>query len=104
MHMIKHIVVFKYKQGTPDEQVGQVTEAFRDLKNVIPGVLSFEHGANNSPEGKDLGFNHVYTLTFGNAHERNGYISHPAHVRFVELLGRLEIVEDVLVFDFHPEA
>jgi hypothetical protein len=102
--MIKHIVVFKYKQGTPEEQIGRVTDAFRDLKNEIPGILSFEHGANNSLEGKDLGFNHVYTLTFGNAQERDEYLSHAAHVGFTELLGRVRIVEDVLVFDYRPEA
>ena len=100
---VRHVVVFKYKQGATDDQIRQVTDAFRDLKNKIPGIVSFEHGINNSPEGKNLGFTHVYQLTFEGAKARDAYLPHPEHKKFGELLGRLSILEDVFVVDYVPE-
>ena len=99
---VRHVVVFKFKASTTTEQVTEVTNALRSLKGKIPGILSFEHGVNNSPEKKDLGFNHVYLLTFKDAASRDGYLPHPEHVKFGELLGKLSVLEDVFVVDFEP--
>jgi len=60
---VRHIVVFKYKASATPEQIEEVTTAFRDLKDKIPGIVSFEHGVNNSPEKLNKGFTHVYLLT-----------------------------------------
>ena len=101
--MVRHIVVFKFKPGSSEAQIKQVTDAFRQLKDKIPGILSFEHGVNNSPEKKNLGFTHVYLLTFKDAAARDAYLPHPDHKKFGELLGRLGVFEDVFVVDFAPE-
>ena len=61
---VRHVVVFKYKKDATPDKIAQVTNAFRDLKAKIPGIVAFEDGVNNSPEGKNLGFTHVYQLTF----------------------------------------
>ena len=100
---VRHIVVFKFKPGSSAAQIKQVTDAFRQLKDKIPGILSFEHGVNNSPEKKNLGFTHVYLLTFKDAAARDAYLPHPDHKKFGELLGRLGVFEDVFVVDFAPE-
>ncbi|MFL6276041.1 MAG: Dabb family protein [Blastocatellia bacterium] len=100
---VRHIVVFKFKPGSSEAQIKQVTDAFRQLKDKIPGILSFEHGVNNSPEKKNLGFTHVYLLTFKDAAARDAYLPHPDHKKFGELLGRLGVFEDVFVVDFAPE-
>jgi hypothetical protein len=70
------------------------------LKNKIPGIVSFEHGENSSPEKKDLGFNHVYQITFKNAAARDTYLPHPDHNKFGTILGKLSIIEDVFVVDY----
>src|SRR3954447_4978128 len=101
--MVRHIVVFKFKPGSSEAQIKQVTDAFRQLKDKIPGILSFEQGVNNSPEKKNLGFTHVYLLTFKDAPARDAYLPHPDHKKFGELLGRLGVFEDVFVVDFAPE-
>jgi hypothetical protein len=101
---VRHIVIFKYKSGTTEEQIRQVTDAFRDLKETIPGIVSFERGVNNSPEGKNLGFTHVYLLTFEDAKARNAYLPHPEHKKFGELLGKLGVLESVFVVDFAPQS
>ncbi len=100
---MKHIVIFKYKPGATAAQIQQVTDAFRDLKNKIPGILAFEHGVNNSPEGKNLGFGHVYLLTFADAEARDTYLPHPEHKQFGQFMRGLDIVEDVFVVDYWPE-
>ncbi len=100
--LVRHIVVFKYKPGTPSDLIHQVTDAFRALPQQIPGIRSFEHGINNSPEGKNLGFTHVYTLTFDSVQARDAYLPHPQHQQFGALLQRLDILDDAFVVDYIP--
>ena len=102
--MVRHVVVFKYKQGASAEQIDQVTEAFRGLRSRIPGITAFEDGINNSPEGKNQGFTHVYLLTFDSVASRDAYLPHPEHARFGELLGKLGVLEDAFVVDYTTGA
>ena len=97
---VRHIVVFKYKAGTTPEQIAEVTRAFRALAKTIPGITGFEDGVNNSPEKRNLGFTHVYMVTFEDATARDAYLPHPEHKKFGQLLGKLGVVEDVFVVDF----
>ena len=99
---VRHIVVFKYKPGTTEDQIRQVTQAFRDLKARIPGIIAFEDGVNNSPENKNLGFTHVYVLTFEDVAARDTYLPHPEHKKFGQLLGKLGVVADAFVVDYIP--
>lgn len=96
----RHIVAFKYKTGTTEAQIKQVTDAFRELKNKIPGIVSFEHGVNNSTVGKNQGFTHVYVVTLRDVEARDAYIPHPEHKKFGEFLARLAIVEASFVVDY----
>jgi hypothetical protein len=97
---VRHIVVFKYKQGAPESQIAKVTQAFRALRTQIPGITAFEDGVNNSPEKKNLGFTHVYMLTFDSVASRDAYLPHPEHKKFGELLGKLGVLEDAFVVDY----
>ena len=97
---VKHVVVFKYKATATPRQIEEVTVAFKALKDKIPGILSFEYGVNNSPEGLNKGFTHVYLLTFDNAKSRDAYLPHPEHKKFGELLGKLGVLEEPFVVDF----
>jgi hypothetical protein len=99
---VRHIVVFKYKPGATEAQIKEVTDAFVALKTKIPGIVSLEHGVNNSPEKRNQGFTHVYQVTFTNAAARDAYLKHPAHIAFGDLLGKLGVLEDVFVVDYTP--
>jgi hypothetical protein len=98
--MVRHIVVFKYKEDASEAQIETITKAFASLQEKIPGIVSLEHGVNNSPEGKNLGFTHVYLLTFENEAARDTYLPHPEHQKFGELLRSSEIFEDAFVVDY----
>ncbi len=99
---VRHVVVFKYKAGTTDAQIRQVTTALAALKDRIPGIVSFEHGVNHSPENLNKGFTHVYLITFTDAKARDAYLPHPEHQAFGKLLGSLGVLEDVFVVDYTP--
>jgi len=99
---VRHVVVFKYEADAPEQKIKQVTDAFRELEDKIPGILSFEHGVNNSPEGLNRGFTHVYLLTFEDADARDAYLPHPEHKAFGKLLGSLGILDEVFVVDYVP--
>ena len=97
---VRHVVVFKYSPDATAEQINTVTEAFTALKDKIPGIVGFEHGINNSPEGKNLGFTHVYLMTFESNEARDAYLPHPEHNAFGELLMGSGIFEDAFVVDY----
>jgi hypothetical protein len=99
---LRHLVVFKFKPEATPAQIKQVTDALRALKDKIPGIVSFEHGVNNSPEKKNLGFTHAFLITFENAAARDNYLPHPEHKKFGELLASLKVMEDVFVVDYEP--
>ena len=97
---MKHIVVFKYKANATSGQIAEVTEAFKALKDKIPGIVAFEYGVNSSPENLNKGFTHVSLITFENAGARDAYLPHPEHQKFGELLGKLNVLEEAFVVDF----
>jgi hypothetical protein len=100
MKKVRHIVIFAYKAGAAADKIQQVTDALAALTKTIPGIKTFEHGVNNSPEGKNLGFTHVYQFTFRNAAARDEYLVHPEHLRFQKFLGDLGILDNVFVADY----
>ena len=96
--VLRHIVIFKFGASAPPAQVAEITRRFGLLKDSIPGILAYEHGVNNSPEGLNKGLDHVYQITFESAAARDAYLPHAAHQRFVGLLDGA--LEDVMVVDY----
>ncbi len=96
--VLRHVVLFKFKEDTTKEQLKEFENAFGALKNKIPEILSYEWGLNNSPEGLEKGFTHCFFLTFKSEEDRAVYLPHPDHQAFVSLIG--PSVEDVLVVDY----
>jgi hypothetical protein len=84
--MLRHVVMFKFKEASSAVEVQKVVDGFRELKSKIPQIASFEFGTNNSPEGLNDGFTHCFLVTFKSEKDRDAYLPHPAHKAFVELL------------------
>ncbi len=82
--MLRHVVLFKFKDGATPEQVKSLEEAFRGLRTKIKEVKGFEFGTNNSPENLNQGFTHCFVATFASEKDRETYLPHPAHKAFVE--------------------
>jgi len=96
--VVRHVVLFKFKDAATADQVKAVEDKFRALKSRIPQILDYEWGTNVSPEGHSQGFTHCFFLTFRDAAARDAYLPHPAHKEFAGSLG--PVLDKVLVVDY----
>ena len=96
--VLRHVVLFKFKDDTDSAAIKNAEEAFLALPNKIPEILAFEWGINNSPEGLNKGLTHCYLLTFATEEDRAVYLPHPDHIAFGKTLDG--ILEDVTVIDY----
>ncbi|HEX8237632.1 MAG TPA: Dabb family protein [Abditibacteriaceae bacterium] len=99
--MLRHVVLFGFKDETTPEQVKQIEDGFRVLPSQISLITDFEWGTNVSPENLAQGFTHCFFVTFNNAADRDAYLPHPAHQEFVATLG--PHLERVLVVDYEAK-
>lgn len=95
---LRHVVLFKFKEGTSAVDIKKVEAAFTALPSKIPAIKGYEWGTNNSPEGLDKGFTHCFFLTFDDEAGRAIYLPHPDHKAFGDVL--TPHLEDVLVLDY----
>ncbi len=96
--LLRHVVLFKFKEGTAPEKIKEIEDAFAALPSKIPQIISYEWGLNNSPEGLNKGLTHCFFLTFKSEEDRAKYLPHPDHKAFGALLsGHLD---DVTVVDY----
>ena len=96
--LLRHVVLFKFKEGTAPEKIKEIEDAFAALPTKIPQIISYEWGLNNSPEGLNKGLTHCFFLTFKSEEDRAIYLPHPDHKAFGALLsGHLD---DVTVVDY----
>ena len=84
--LLRHVVLFSFKNDASYDDVDAIVTGFAALPSSIPGITAYEWGTNVSLEGLNDGFTHCFTLTFASAEDRDAYIVHPAHRRFVEML------------------
>jgi hypothetical protein len=99
--MLRHTVLFKFKDGTAAADIKKVEDAFRALPSKIKEIKSLEWGTNNSPENLNQGFTHCFFLTFSSEADRAVYLPHPAHKEFGKILS--PYLDKVLVIDFWAE-
>lgn len=96
--MIRHCVLFSFKETSDKSEIEKIESEFNLLKSVIPEIIEMEWGLNNSPEGKTKGFTHMFLISFNNVYDRDSYLIHPEHMAFSGLAG--PHLDDVLVFDY----
>ncbi|MBL7813937.1 MAG: Dabb family protein [Saprospiraceae bacterium] len=99
--LLRHVVMFKFKDGTSAEDIKKVETAFRALPSKIKEIKGFEWGTNNSPEKHDNGFTHVFFLSFDSEAGRAAYLPHPDHKAFGKVLG--PHLDKVMVLDYWAE-
>ena len=76
---LRHVVLFKFKESSPKNEVQKVVDEFRKLPTRISEISDFEFGTNNSPEGLADGFTHCFLVTFRSEKDRDAYLPHAAH-------------------------
>ena len=96
--LLRHVVLFKFKEGTTKSQIKEVEDSFSALPSKIEQIKGYEWGLNNSPEGLEKGFTHAFFLTFESEEDRATYLPHPDHKAFGAVL--TPYLDDVLVIDY----
>jgi hypothetical protein len=96
--VLKHVVLFKFKDAATSDQVAEVVRAFKELKNKIDVIVDLEYGTDVSVENRAQGFTHCFLVTFKDDKARDTYLHHPQHTAFGSLVGPR--LDKVLVVDF----
>jgi hypothetical protein len=96
--VLRHVVCFKFKPEATEEQIKKVEREFVALKGKITEIAALEWGTNNSPENLADGFTHCFIVTFKSEADRDAYLPHPEHKKFVEILK--PILEKPFVIDY----
>jgi hypothetical protein len=96
--LLRHVVMFKFKDGADAAAVKKVEDAFRALPSKIKEIKSLEWGTNNSPEDLNQGFTHCFFVTFASEADRAAYLPHPDHKAFGKILG--PYLDKVMVIDY----
>ena len=96
--VLRHVVLFKFKDDAPPVKVKEVEDAFRALTGKIDAIRGFEWGTDVGVEDLADGFTHCFLVTFGSEADRDVYLPHPDHKAFVEILKPQ--LDKVLVVDY----
>ena len=96
--LLRHVVLFKFKDDATKEQVKEIVDAFRGLPKKIDAIADFEYGTDVSVEGRAQGFTHCFVVSFRDEKARDTYLPHAAHQDFVKVA--IPKIDKVLVFDF----
>ncbi len=84
--VLRHVVLFKFKDSSKPEDVKKVEEAFAALASKLSLVKDFEWGKNTSPENLNQGLTHCFLVSFASDKDRDTYLVHADHQAFVEVL------------------
>ena len=93
--LLRHIVLFRFKEDADAEQITEAGQAFIALQDQVTAVQDVEWGrAINEPAS----YTHCLLVSVQTEADLQAYGEHPAHVAIGEQYGHL--VEDAVVFDF----
>lgn len=82
--MIKHIVLFQFKNGKKNStDLELIKKSLEDLVNFIPELKSIEVGINSNP--KEM-FDLALTTEFESWEDLNSYVVHPEHQKVSTLI------------------
>ncbi len=96
--VLRHVVLFKFKEGTSAADIRKVENAFSALPSKIDAIYDYEWGTDVSVENLQKGYTHCFFVSFLSEADRATYLPHPAHKEFGALLG--PYLGDVVVVDY----
>jgi hypothetical protein len=96
--LLRHVVLFKFKNGTTTEQIRKIENGCCALPSKISYIYDFEWGKDISVDDRNQGFTHCFIVTFRSEQDRDKYLPHPAHQELVEFLR--PHIDQMLVIDY----
>ena len=83
--MIRHVVLWAFKDAVPTAERDAIIAAVRDLPSKVPALRSLAVGENISP-ARAQGYTHVLVETLDDRDALAAYAAHPEHVPVVARL------------------
>ena len=83
--MVDHLVFFAVREDASPEEVRDLLDSIRGLKDEVPGTVDLSVGEDFS--GRSGDYTHALFARFEDAAGLKGYMEHPAHLAVVEKLG-----------------
>jgi hypothetical protein len=96
--VMRHVVLFAFKEAVMPPQIQHIEQAFNALPGKIEAIYDFEWGIDVSVENLSQGYSHCFLVTFLSEADRDTYLPHPAHQEFVALVQ--PHLAKALVFDY----
>ncbi len=94
--MIKHIVMFNFKNQNKDKNIKKAKEMLNGLINTVPSLKNIEVGINFSKEDRAMDLS-IITL-FDNIEGLEEYANHPEHLKVVKFIK--EVINNSKVSDY----
>ena len=82
--MIKHIVMWKFKEDVAAEDKLEMKRQLEALQGVVPSLIDIEIGLD--VVGKEASKDMVLTTEFNSMDDLAAYAGHPEHVKVVEFV------------------
>lgn len=79
--MIRHIVVFEFKEGASAEERAELLAEIRELPSRYPTMRRFASGENISQ--RDSAFSHAFSVEFDDEADLIAYLNSDTHEEFV---------------------
>lgn len=96
--LLRHVVMFRFKPETTQEEIDHVMATLRNLPEAIPEVKDFEWGLETSGRDMNDDYTHLALFTYESKEDLQTYLDHPVHVEAAEIIG--EYVESTFIFDY----
>ncbi|WP_300034406.1 Dabb family protein [uncultured Roseobacter sp.] len=77
--MIRHIVLTKFKPGTPEDNIAEIYSGLSALSEKLPGAQNFTGGRSQSPEQIERGYMHGFVIDFDSWEALQNYAENPEH-------------------------
>lgn len=77
--MIRHIVLTKFKPGTPEDRIARIYAGLAAVVATMPGAGNFAGGRSDSPERIERGYMHGFTVDFDDWDALRAYTDNPEH-------------------------
>ncbi|HET7478511.1 MAG TPA: Dabb family protein [Rubrobacteraceae bacterium] len=84
--MIDHLVLIAVRDDCSPEEVADLVDSARKLKDSVPGVVDLSIGEDFSGRGGE--YTHGLFARFEDRDGLQGYLKHPDHIAVVEKLDR----------------
>lgn len=100
--MYKHIILFKFSDTLTQSQCLQLLEGLGQLQRVIPEMLSYAYGVNDTDNTQHQGFNYAFVMTFACKSARQYYQANRFHQDYIKQKIN-PYIKDAIVFDMNSE-